>query len=78
MEITARNSAIFPLRSADAVHDPDDVKHWTVNRTVELGASREDVWQVVGGFYTVHEWHPDDRYKWYAGARSSFDPEKLS
>jgi Polyketide cyclase / dehydrase and lipid transport len=36
----------------------DDVKHWKVNRTVELGASREDVWQIIGGFYTIHEWHP--------------------
>lgn len=37
----------------------DYTRHWKVNRTVELGASQEDVWQVVGGFYTIHEWHPD-------------------
>lgn len=27
--------------------------------TVELAASAEVVWQVVGGFYTIHQWHPD-------------------
>lgn len=36
-----------------------DYKHWRVIRTVELGAPREDVWAVIGGFYTIHEWHPD-------------------
>jgi hypothetical protein len=35
------------------------VKHWKVTRTVELGATREKVWAVVGGFYTIHKWHPD-------------------
>jgi hypothetical protein len=39
----------------------NDTKHWKVNRTVELGASRDDVWQVIGGFYTIHLWHPDIR-----------------
>ena len=34
-------------------------KHWHVVRTVELGASREQVWEVIGGFYTLHHWHPD-------------------
>jgi len=34
-------------------------RHWNVTRTVELGAGRGDVWQVVGGFYTIHLWHPD-------------------
>ena len=37
----------------------DKVKHWKVNRTVELGAAQEDVWQIIGVFYTIHEWHPD-------------------
>jgi len=37
----------------------NDIKHWKVNRTVELGATQDDVWRVVGGFYTIHEWHPD-------------------
>jgi hypothetical protein len=36
-----------------------DTRHWKVNRTVELGATQHDVWQVIGGFYTIHEWHPD-------------------
>jgi hypothetical protein len=35
------------------------VKHWKVTRIVELGATRESVWAVVGGFYTIHTWHPD-------------------
>lgn len=34
-------------------------KHWTVIRTVELPASRDAVWEVIGGFYTIHHWHPD-------------------
>lgn len=34
-------------------------KHWHVVRTAELGASREQVWELIGGFYTIHQWHPD-------------------
>lgn len=30
-----------------------------VIQTVELGTSAADVWSVVGGFYTIHLWHPD-------------------
>ena len=37
---------------------PQD-KHWRVIRTVELGASRDEVWELIGGFYTLHHWHPD-------------------
>ncbi len=36
-----------------------DYKPWHVIRTVTLGASAADVWDVVGGFYTIHHWHPD-------------------
>jgi Polyketide cyclase / dehydrase and lipid transport len=34
-------------------------RRWKVLRTVELGAPREVVWEVIGGFYTIHLWHPD-------------------
>jgi hypothetical protein len=37
----------------------DESKHWHVVRTVELGATREQVWELIGGFYTIHLWHPD-------------------
>lgn len=37
----------------------NESRHWAVNRTVKLGASAAEVWQVIGGFYTIHEWHPD-------------------
>lgn len=37
----------------------DDYEHWTVCRTVELPARAADVWEVIGGFYTIHQWHPD-------------------
>jgi hypothetical protein len=30
-----------------------------VVQCVELGASADEVWAVVGGFYTIHHWHPD-------------------
>ena len=36
---------------------PDE--HWHVVRTVTLGASASAVWEVIGGFFTIHEWHPD-------------------
>lgn len=36
-----------------------DYIHWHVIRTVELGAGAADVWDVIGGFFTIHEWHPD-------------------
>ncbi len=32
---------------------------WVVTQSVELGASAAAVWEVVGGFYTIHLWHPD-------------------
>jgi Polyketide cyclase / dehydrase and lipid transport len=34
-------------------------KHWHVIQTVELGAPARDVWELIGGFYTIHLWHPD-------------------
>ena len=37
----------------------DADKHWQVNRTVALGATAQNVWEVIGGFFTIHEWHPD-------------------
>lgn len=30
-----------------------------VVQCVELGATVPIVWQVVGGFYNIHTWHPD-------------------
>jgi len=30
-----------------------------VIQCVELGASAADVWALIGGFYTIHQWHPD-------------------
>ena len=37
----------------------DGYKNWRVIQSVELGASADQVWDVIGGFYTIHEWHPD-------------------
>jgi hypothetical protein len=34
-------------------------KKWHVIRSVVLGAPAAEVWEVIGGFYTIHEWHPD-------------------
>ncbi len=34
-------------------------KHWQVNRTEALGGTARAVWEVIGGFFTIHEWHPD-------------------
>ncbi len=34
-------------------------KKWRVVRTVALNAPAADVWAVVGGFYNLHQWHPD-------------------
>lgn len=34
-------------------------KKWKVVRTIELNSSAEKVWEMVGGFYTLHLWHPD-------------------
>ena len=38
---------------------PAGYKHWHVIRSVELEARAAVVWDVIGGFYTIHEWHPD-------------------
>ena len=34
-------------------------RHWDITRTVSLAATASKVWEVIGGFYTIHEWHPD-------------------
>jgi hypothetical protein len=34
-------------------------KQWHVIRSVVVGAPAAKVWDVIGGFYTIHEWHPD-------------------
>jgi hypothetical protein len=34
-------------------------KDWRVAQTVELGAAAKEVWDLIGGFYTIHKWHPD-------------------
>ena len=34
-------------------------RRWHVTRSVELGAPAAEVWQVIGGFFTIHLWHPD-------------------
>ena len=34
-------------------------KNWRVVQTIELNASVEEVWDLVGGFFTIHLWHPD-------------------
>ena len=36
-----------------------DYKDWRVVKATELGATAAEVWAVIGGFYTIHEWHPD-------------------
>jgi hypothetical protein len=36
-----------------------DPRHWHVVQTVPLGAPARTVWDVVGGFFTIHTWHPD-------------------
>jgi hypothetical protein len=35
------------------------LKRWHVVQTVELGAPACGVWELIGGFYTIHDWHPD-------------------
>jgi len=42
----------------NAIKD-SDYKHQHITRTVKLGATAKQVWDVIGGFYTIHEWHPD-------------------
>ena len=32
---------------------------WHIVETIELGASAAEVWDVVGGFFNLHTWHPD-------------------
>ena len=34
-------------------------KHWRVVVVCELNAPATEVWDLVGGFYNIHQWHPD-------------------
>lgn len=36
-----------------------EANHWHVVQTVQLGAPAKTVWDLVGGFFTIHKWHPD-------------------
>ena len=36
-----------------------EYKDWRVVTTCELNASAAEVWDMVGGFYTLPKWHPD-------------------
>ena len=35
------------------------VRHWKVTRAVTLGGPPEPIWALIGGFFTMHHWHPD-------------------
>lgn len=37
----------------------ESYKRWNVIQTVELSTPARDVWELVGGFYIIHHWHPD-------------------
>lgn len=37
----------------------DTYRDWHVIRAVEVGAAAAAVWEVIGGFFTIHLWHPD-------------------
>ena len=39
--------------------DTSDYKHWKVVTSCMLKASAEEVWDMVGGFYTINNWCPD-------------------
>lgn len=41
------------------MNQPVPEKPFHVVECVELAASAPAVWEVVGGFYTIHLWHPD-------------------
>jgi hypothetical protein len=45
--------------SYDATTTGTAMREWRVIQTVELPASADAVWDVVGGFFTMHRWHPD-------------------
>jgi hypothetical protein len=34
-------------------------RNWRIIQTVKLNAPAKEVWDLVGGFYTMHTWHPD-------------------
>lgn len=34
-------------------------RNWHVIQNVELPANAQAVWDLIGGFYTMHSWHPD-------------------
>ena len=35
------------------------LKQWHIVQSVELPASADAVWRIVGGFFNIHQWHPD-------------------
>jgi hypothetical protein len=43
----------------DRVMAPKNYRDWHVIESVTLNASASTVWELVGGFFNVHKWHPD-------------------
>lgn len=39
--------------------DPEVYRSWNVVRSVALASPAAPVWELVGGFFTIHTWHPD-------------------
>jgi hypothetical protein len=38
---------------------PQEYRRWHIVRSTELSASATAIWNVVGGFFNIHTWHPD-------------------
>jgi hypothetical protein len=39
--------------------DNKEYKDWHVVTTCEIYAPASEVWEMVGGFYNINQWHPD-------------------
>lgn len=50
---------------------PQEHRRWHVVRSTELHAPATAVWEVVGGFFNIHTWHPDI-------TATEFTPDQLS
>lgn len=48
-----------------------DYRGWHIVRSTELRAPATAVWEVVGGFFNIHTWHPDI-------AATEYAPDQLS
>ena len=53
---------------------PKDYRDWHVIESVTLNAPASTVWELVGGFFNVHKWHPEIQLTEFVDKQTDISP----